>query len=138
MVTSVVLQSFDFVERWFELNHGHKRVSTSNISICHWNWNSISAHNCSKLFLLKAYIAIQGCESFTHNFNIICLSETFLGSSTTSDDDVYDNNDDDDLDISECNLVRSDHAVVLVSIKKACCLCGFSMFSFCKNVSILN
>ena len=65
------------------------------------------------MFLLKAYIAIQGCESFTHNFDIICLSETFLNSSTTSDDDDddddYDHNDHDDLDISECNLIRSDN-----------------------------
>ena len=48
-----------------ELNPGPKRVSTRNISICHWNLNSISAHNYVKLFLLKAYIAI-------HKFDIIC------------------------------------------------------------------
>ena len=63
-----------------ELNAGPKRASTSNISICHWNLNSISAHNYTKLFLLKAYIAV-------HKFDIFCLSETYLDSSTTSDDD---------------------------------------------------
>ena len=54
--------------------------------------------------------------SFTHYFDIICLSETFLDSSTTSDDDDDDdgddNDDDDDdeaLDISECNLTCSDN-----------------------------
>ena len=77
-----------------ELNSGPKRASTSNISICHWNLNSISAHNYIKLFLLKAYIAI-------HKFDIICLSETYLDSSTTSDDD--------NLAISGYNLIRSDH-----------------------------
>ena len=77
-----------------ELNPGPKRASASNISICHWNLNSISAHNYTKLFLLKAYIAIP-------NFDIICLSETYLDSSTTSDDD--------DLAISGYNLIRSDH-----------------------------
>ena len=77
-----------------ELNPGPKRASTSNASICHWNLNSISAHNYTKLFLLKAYIAI-------HKFDIICLSETYLGSSTTSDDDG--------LAISGYNLIRSDH-----------------------------
>ena len=70
-----------------ELNSGSKRASTSNILICHWNLNSISAHNYTKLFLLKAYIVI-------HKFDIICLSETYLDSSTTPDDD------DDDLAIS--------------------------------------
>ena len=63
-----------------ELNPGHKRVSTSNISICHWYLNSISAHNYIKLSLLKAHIAIR-------KFDIICLSETYHDSSTTSDDD---------------------------------------------------
>ena len=76
-----------------ELNPGHKRASTSNISICHWNLNSIFAHNYTKLFLL-AYIAI-------HKFDIICLSETYLDSSTTSADD--------NLAISRYNLKHSDH-----------------------------
>ena len=77
-----------------ELNPGPKRVSTSNISICHWNLNSISAHNYIILSLLKAYIAI-------HKFDIICVSETHLDSSTSSDDD--------NLAISGYNLIRSDH-----------------------------
>ena len=46
------------------------------------------------MFLLKAYIAI-------HKFDIICVSETYLHSSTTSDDD--------DLTISGYNLIRSEH-----------------------------
>ena len=89
MVTTVVVLSAGV-----ELNPGPKRASTSNISICQWNLNSISAHNYTKLFLLKAYIAIP-------KFDIICLSETYLDSSTTSDDD--------DLAISGYNLIRSDH-----------------------------
>ena len=49
-----------------ELNPVPKRGSASNISICYWSLNSISAHNYIKLFLLKAYIAI-------HKFDIICF-----------------------------------------------------------------
>ena len=63
-----------------ELNPGPKRACTSNIPICHWNLNSISAHNYIKLFLLKACIAI-------HKFDIICSLETYLDSSTASDSD---------------------------------------------------
>ena len=37
------LQSFNFIN--VELNPGPKRASTRNISICHWNLNSVSAHN---------------------------------------------------------------------------------------------
>ena len=77
-----------------ELNPVPKRASSSNISICHWNLNSISVHNFTKSFLLKAYIAI-------HKFDIICLSETYLDYSTTSNDD--------NLAISGYNLIRSDH-----------------------------
>ena len=46
------------------------------------------------MFLPKAYIAI-------HKFDIICLSEIYLDSSTPSDDS--------DLDISGYALVRSGH-----------------------------
>ena len=63
-----------------ELKPGPKGACTSNIPICHWNLNSISAHNYIKLFLLKACIAI-------HKFDIICSLETYLDSSTASDSD---------------------------------------------------
>ena len=48
------------------LNPGSKRNSSNAFSICHWNLNSISAHNCAKVLLLMAYIAI-------HKFDIIYL-----------------------------------------------------------------
>ena len=53
-----------------------------------------STYNYAKAFLLKAYIAI-------HKFDIICISETYLDSSTLSDDN--------NLEISGYTLVRSDH-----------------------------
>ena len=49
-------------------------------SICHWNRNSISAHGLAQLHLLKVFVTV-------HKFNIICISETYIGSSTPSDDD---------------------------------------------------
>ena len=48
----------------------------------------------SKLFLLKTYISV-------HNFDTICLSETYLDSSVPLDDD--------NLVISGYNLIHSDH-----------------------------
>ena len=77
-----------------EINPGPKRTPKANLSICHWNLNSISAHNYVKLSLLRAYLAF-------HNFDIICLSETYLNSSNSPDDET--------LEISGYNLVRSDH-----------------------------
>ena len=44
--------------------------SGQSFSICHWNLNSIAAHNFSKISLLRAYNAI-------HNYDITCLSETY-------------------------------------------------------------
>ena len=38
-----------------EVNPGPKNSVSECLSICHWNLNSISAHDYFKLFLLKAY-----------------------------------------------------------------------------------
>ena len=77
-----------------EVNPGPKNCVSEFLSICHWNLNSISAHDYSKLFLLKAYVSV-------HKFDIICLSETCLDSTVPLD---YDN-----LVISGYNLIRSNH-----------------------------
>ena len=77
------------------------------LSKCHWNLNSICAHNFAKLSLLRAYVSI-------HKFDIICLSETYLYSST----------DYESLEISGYYLIRSDHP----SNKKRGGIC-----IYCKN-----
>ena len=41
-----------------ELNPGRKYKATQTLSICHWNLNSICAHNFAKLSLLRAYVTI--------------------------------------------------------------------------------
>ena len=76
-----------------ELNPGPKRKAAQTLSICHWNLNSICAHNFSKLSLLRAYVSV-------HKFDIICFSETYLDSSI----------DDESLEISGYYLIRSDHS----------------------------
>ena len=63
--------------------------------ICHWSLNSIGAHNFIKVSLLVAYNSI-------HKYDIICLSETYLDSSTVLGD--Y------SLEIPGCNLVRCDYS----------------------------
>ena len=64
-----------------ELNPGPKnRNSSYNFSTCHWNLNRITAHNFSKVNLLQAYNAI-------HDFDMICLSESYLDSTVSSDND---------------------------------------------------
>ena len=67
---------------------------SNQFTICHWNLNSISAHNFAKVQLLKAYLAV-------HKFDIVCLSETYLNSSFPFDDD--------NLDIPGYIMVRADH-----------------------------
>ena len=75
-----------------EINPGPKKFKKNSLSVCHWNLNSLSAHNFSKLTQLKAYTSI-----YKHDF--ICLSETYLDSSILDsllEKDGYD-------------LIRSDH-----------------------------
>ena len=77
-----------------EENPGPKPNSCEYLSICHWNLNSISAHNFIKLSLPRAYISINKTD-------IICLSETYLDSSISSDND--------NLELPGYNLVRADN-----------------------------
>ena len=57
-----------------EENPGPKPSFNQSFSVCHWNLNSISAHNYIKdiqISLLRAYIS-------TLKFDVICSSETYL------------------------------------------------------------
>ena len=74
-----------------EANPGPKY---SSLTFCHWNLNGLTAHNSIKISLLQAYI-IQ------HNYDIICLLETFLLSSIETNDDR--------ISIDGYNLIRADH-----------------------------
>ena len=75
-----------------EINPGPRK--DQNLSICHWNLNSIAAHNFAKLSSLQAFNSI-------HKFDLICISETFLDSSFAIDETA--------LDFNGYKLVRSDH-----------------------------
>ena len=63
------------------MNPGLRPNSGQNFSICHWNLNSVAAHNFSKISLLKVYIVI-------HTYGIICLSETHLNHDTLFDENI--------------------------------------------------
>ena len=52
-----------------ETNPGQRRNLSNHFTICHWNLNSISAHNFAKVQLLKAYLAL-------HKFDIVRLKHT--------------------------------------------------------------
>ena len=77
-----------------EFNPGPKPDSSQSFSICHCNLNSMSVHKYSKISLLTAYISI-------YEFDIICLSETYLTSTTDIDDQ--------NLKIPGCIMCRADH-----------------------------
>ena len=66
----------------------------SSVTSCYWNLNGLTAHDSTKISLLQAYIT-------QHNYDIICLTETFLNSSILSDDNR--------IKIDAYNLIRSDH-----------------------------
>ena len=78
-----------------EINPGPLSSFKKIFPICHWNVNSISAHDYSKSFLLKAHIIL-------HQFDIICLSETYLDPAIPNDDDI--------LQTPGYTLICSDHS----------------------------
>ena len=77
-----------------ETNPGKHPDYLSSSSFCHWNLNSIAAHNFIKMSLLQAYNAIN-------RFDFICLSETYLDNSYHTDDDQ--------LTFPGYNLIRADN-----------------------------
>ena len=58
-----------------ESSSGPSQKISSYFLLCHWNANSILAHN--KLSLLAAY-------NITYKYDIICVSETYLNSPVDS------------------------------------------------------
>ena len=62
-----------------ETNPGSKK-SHSYFS-CHWNVNSLIAHNKLKVSLLEAYNTV-------HKYDFICISETYFDSLVKSEDDL--------------------------------------------------
>ena len=65
-----------------------------SIKFCHWNLNGLAAHGFVKIPLIEAFIN-------THNFDIICLSETFLDSTIPKNDE--------NINIKGYSLLRADH-----------------------------
>ena len=66
----------------------------SSLTFCHWNLNGLTAHNSIKISLLQVHIT-------QHNYDIICLSETFLNSSIETNDSR--------ISIDGYNLIRAAH-----------------------------
>ena len=88
---------------WFFLNffcclflrqHEDDDGAVEHFSCCHCNVNSLAAYNYKKVSLVEAYNAIHHCD-------LICVSETYLDSSTA--------NDGKDISIKGYSVVRADH-----------------------------
>ena len=76
-----------------ETNPG-PNLDDQNLTVCHWNLNGIVANDFIKIAGLEAYNAI-------YNFDIICISETYL--------DSYHSSDDARLRLPGYALIRADH-----------------------------
>ena len=75
-----------------ETNPGPRR--SFFIKFCQWDLNGLGAHDFLKMPLIEAFIT-------THNFDIICLSETFLDSSLDISDTT--------ININGYSLLRAVH-----------------------------
>ena len=92
-----------------ELNPGpKKRSSCYDFSVCHWNLNSITAHDFAKIDLLQAYNTIK-------QYDMICLSESYLDASVSSGN--Y------NLNINGNNLVRADQPENVKTGGVCVCVC---------------
>ena len=78
-----------------ESNPGPK--DRQSLSICYYNINSLSAHNFEKLSSLEAFNSV-------HDFDVICISESFLDSSFSFDDSS--------LELRGFKLVRADRSPI--------------------------
>ena len=79
-----------------ELNPGPKNTKSSyNVWLCHWNLNSLSAHDFSKLSLIEVY-------NTQHDFDMICLSEIHLHSSNVDGDPR--------LNLKDFTFIRADNS----------------------------
>ena len=77
-----------------EANPGPRGKHSQYFSFCHWNLNSLPAHNYEKVPLLEAFNTL-------HKFDLICLSETYLDSSISIEEKS--------LIIDGYKLLRADH-----------------------------
>ena len=73
-----------------ETNPGPQKEKKKKISCCHWNVNSLIAHDLSKLFQLETYNSV-----------FICMSETFFDSTIQEGDK--------NIQLDGYNLLRADH-----------------------------
>ena len=67
---------------------------SSAIKFCYWNLNGLAAHDFVKVPLIEAFITVN-------NFNILCLYDTFLDSTTPHNDE--------NININGYSLLRVHH-----------------------------
>ena len=91
--SNLFLQNFLIQHGDIESDPGPNRKHKP-LTCCHWNVNSLAAHKFLKKSSIEAYNSI-------HNYHFICISETYLDSTT--------NLDDKDLAIEGYNIIRADH-----------------------------
>ena len=77
-----------------ETNPGPKAAQFKSLTICHWNLNSLWVDGFAKLGQITAFLTVR-------NFDIFCISETFLDSTIASDDPR--------LVLEGYSIIRSDH-----------------------------
>ena len=76
------------------LQHGDIELNPGPKYICHWNLNSLTAHNYLKVSQLQAFNLVHKCD-------ILCILETHLDSSVSKDDNA--------LHIEGFSIIRADH-----------------------------
>ena len=79
--TQYNFDAFNMYWRCWTKSRSKENNSCYNFSMCHWNLNSVAAHDLSKLSLLETY-------NVQRKFHMICLFETYLDSTIQYDDQI--------------------------------------------------
>ena len=61
-----------------EKNPGPRKLKNKSISVCHWNLNSLPAHNFSKLTQLRAYISMYSINTISYAYQKLTWIPQYL------------------------------------------------------------
>ena len=125
LITILILLILDGIHP----NPGPQKCKDHNFSVFFWNLNSLPVNNFFKLSLLSTYNCI-------YQYDLICLSETFLDSSISSNDERLSLEGYDMIRVDHPNNVKRGGVCVYIKNSLATRICNISNLNECIVVEL--